>query len=61
MATHSSVPIRRARSSSRGSSSSHTRRLGTPVSGSVRASPSRGLTSRLISTAWRSLSRQLTR
>ena len=57
MARHSPVPIRRARSSSRGSSSSHTRRLGTPVSGSVRASPS----SRLISTAWRSLSRQLTR
>ena len=32
-----------------------------PVSGSVRARPSSRLTSRLISIAWRSLSRQLTR
>ena len=61
MARHTPVPMRRARSSSRGSSSSQTRRLGTPVSGSVRARPSRRLTSRLISIAWRSLSRQLTR
>jgi hypothetical protein len=61
MTRHSPAPVRRARSSSRGSSSSQTRRLGTPVSGSVRANPSSRLTSRLISIAWCSLSRQLAR